>query len=239
MSLVGLAILISLGSWQMSRKAEKDRLIAQVDARRLGAPVALSNIVSTTDLEKIDYQRVTVSGSFIEGAAKFYYAPDERLGPGYDVYEPLEYAPHKVVWVNRGYIPQALRDEPSKWQSSGSVTISGHVRLPAHPGSFTPPNDPAKNIWYWRDVEGMQRSAFGISEGPQIEAAPFFVVAEAEDGQEPADQWPRPGVSKLEIFNKHLEYALTWYGLALTLFGVYATFAWTRLAKSPERGEEA
>lgn len=223
----------------MSRKAEKEALISQINARRLGAPVSLGDVISQSDPAKIDYQRVSVSGSFIEGVVRFYYAPDKRLGPGFDVYQPLEYAPHKVVWVNRGFVPERLRDEPAKWQSAGQVTISGHARLPARQGRFTPPNDPEKNVWYWRDLEGMQRSAFGAGDKPLTEAAPFFVVAEPTPGKKEPEVWPRPGVSEIEVFNKHLEYALTWYGLAVTLLGVYGAFAWTRLAKRPKRSDGA
>jgi surfeit locus 1 family protein len=39
-------------------------------------------------------------------------------------------------------------------------------------------------------------------------------------------------VTRLELPNRHLEYALTWYGLAATLAGVYLAFAVSRLRSS-------
>ena len=55
---------------------------------------------------------------------------------------------------------------------------------------------------------------------------PFFVDAEAEPA--PPGGWPRGGVTRLELPNRHLEYALTWYGLAAALVGVFLAFAAAR-----------
>ncbi|MEQ8824735.1 MAG: SURF1 family cytochrome oxidase biogenesis protein [Filomicrobium sp.] len=232
LSVVGLGVLVSLGNWQMSRKAEKELLIAKVDERRLGAPVALEMVVQNSASDRVDYQRVSLKGRFLPGLSRFYYAPDQRMGPGYDVYEPLEYAPDQIVWVNRGYIPKALRGEPERWSGSGEVSLTGHARMPGAQGRFSPPNDVANNVWYWRDLEGMQASAFEGRSGAAPAAAPFFVVAEAAAKSRPdSTEWPRPGVSEFRISNKHLEYALTWYGLAVTLMAVFGAFAWARLSK--------
>ncbi len=47
------------------------------------------------------------------------------------------------------------------------------------------------------------------------------------------DATPPVGVEAREMIaripNNHLQYAVTWFGLALTLVGVYAAFALTRL----------
>jgi surfeit locus 1 family protein len=235
LSIVGVAILIGLGSWQLSRKAEKEALIAKIDARRLGDPIDLEAILEDRGAVDVDYQRLVVRGEFVAGKERFYYAPQPKLGPGYDVYQPLTYAPGKVVWVNRGFIPRRVKDNPEIWQAGlGETSITGNARLPAKPGTFTPDNDLAANMWYWRDLAGMHASAFGADAG--IDAAPFFVVAGPAQHLSGSDKssvgdirWPQPGVSEFAVVNKHLEYAVTWFGLALTLVGVYAVYAWTRL----------
>lgn len=235
LSLIGLAILIGLGSWQMARKAEKEELIAKIDARRSGAPIGLEAALQGGPLEAVDFQRVRVEGTWIPGKARFYYAPQPRLGPGYDVYHPLKYAQDKVVWVNRGFIPERLREQPDSWRADeGEVAITGTARLPAKPGAFTPENDVDGNIWYWRDLAGVHKSAFTAADG--LEAAPVFVVAEPAQRLSDVDKahaadgpWPKRGVSDLVVLNRHLEYALTWFGLALTLVAVYAAYAWNRL----------
>ena len=59
------------------------------------------------------------------------------------------------------------------------------------------------------------------------EAVPVFVDAEAR----PANPggWPRGGTTVLKLPNRHLEYAVTWFGLAATLIGVFGAFAVARL----------
>lgn len=234
LSLAGLAILIGLGTWQLQRKAEKEALIATIEARRTGEAKPVAD-VADGDLKAADYQRVTATGRFVPDIVRFYYAPQPNLGPGYDIYQPFRFAAGRVVWVNRGFVPERLREDKAAWMApSDEVTLTGNARRPAEPGAFTPENNPAGNVWYWRDLAGMHRSAFADGDGP--EAAPFFLVVEPEtklgdiakakltDGP-----WPRPGVSDLVIVNRHLEYALTWYGLAVTLLGVYVAYAVTRL----------
>ncbi|MBU2581784.1 MAG: SURF1 family protein [Alphaproteobacteria bacterium] len=237
LTILGLAILIGLGSWQLVRKAEKEALIAMIEARHAGDPIGLAEVLGERGAEQADYQRVRVTGRFVAGKEQFYYAPQPRLGPGYDIYQPLAYARGKVVWVNRGYIPERERANGQTWQAGDEdVTIIGTARLPAIPGSFTPQNDAKANVWYWRDLEGMQKSAFAA--GESVMAAPVFVVAEPEKRLSDVDKahsgsgpWPKRGVSSLVVVNRHLEYALTWYGLAMTLIGVYLAFAWTRLRR--------
>ncbi len=240
LSVAGLAILIGLGTWQLQRKAEKEALIERIEARRSGEPMALTAALEQQAADALDYDRVTVTGRYIPGKIRFYYAPQPQLGPGYDVYQPLSYAPGKVVWVNRGFIPERVRSDKVQWRApEGEVTVTGTARRPAEPGTFTPENNVEGNVWYWRDLAGMHRSAFPDG-AADYEAAPVFVVQEPEKRLSDIDRaqlrdegWPRPGVSRLVIFNRHLEYALTWYGLALTLVGVYAAFIWTRLKARP------
>ncbi|KUO66554.1 MAG: hypothetical protein APF80_01260 [Alphaproteobacteria bacterium BRH_c36] len=237
MSLLGLGILIGLGSWQIVRKAEKEELIAKIEAKRTGEPLDLESVLRRGPASEADYQRVRVSGTFVPGKERFYYAPQPRLGPGYDIYQPLKYTANKVVWVNRGYIPERERGNPQSWRvPEGEVSVIGTARLPAMPGNFTPENDIKGNVWYWRDLTGMHNSAFAGAEG--IGTAPLFVVAEPEKALSEVDKaqatggpWPKRGVSDLVIVNRHLEYALTWFGLAATLVGVFAAFALTRLRK--------
>jgi surfeit locus 1 family protein len=92
------------------------------------------------------------------------------------------------------------------------------------PGLFTPKNDIEQTLWYWPDVAGLTASAFS---GAGVQTLPFTVDADAKPA--PPGGLPAGGVTRLDLPNRHLEYALTWYGLALTLIGVYAAFAVSRL----------
>ena len=112
--------------------------------------------------------------------------------------------------------------------------MRGLVRLPsATPGLFAAQNDPTHNIWYWPDLAAMTASAFAGGPrkrrgGPQA-ARTLPLVIEADAKPAPPGGLPRGGVTRLDLPNRHLEYALTWYGLAATLVGVYLAFAISRL----------
>jgi surfeit locus 1 family protein len=147
------------------------------------------------------------------------------LGPGYHVYTPLEIAGSQaVVFVNRGYVPERLKDPATRAQGQleGEVEAVGLMRGPGQKGSFTPDNDAKANLWFWRDYKGLFESAFAGGERTPIAA---FLDAE---GAAPGG-WPKGNATLVDLPNRHLEYALTWFGLAATLIAVFAAFAWTRL----------
>jgi surfeit locus 1 family protein len=226
MTLLGVAFLIGLGNWQMQRRAWKQGLAGAIAERTHADPVTLASIETrATEGGDPEYARVKVDGRLPNDHELYFYDFDERLGPGYHVVTPLEQADGSIVFVNRGFIPQDLKDPAKRaaGQLSGDVSIVGLVREPPPPGPFTPANDPAKNIWHWYDLDAMAASALGAERGRVV---PFIVDAEREPA--PPGSFPKGGTTRLELPNRHLEYALTWYGLAAALVAVFAAFAVTR-----------
>jgi surfeit locus 1 family protein len=241
-ALAGLAVLIGLGSWQMERKAWKEGLIARIAARVHADPVPLPAGPSTDGRGDLEYLHVSARGRFHHDKERYLYAPIPG-GPGWHVYTPLELEPRRIVWVNRGWVPEVRKapDTRPQGQLPGEVEVMGLVRLQVRPGWFTPQNDPTRNLWYWPDIAAMTASAFpaGPQTGPQTgpgspqSPVPLRLVLEADAQPEPPGGLPRGGVTRLELPNRHLEYAVTWYGLAGTLVGVYLAFAISRLRADP------
>jgi surfeit locus 1 family protein len=239
MTLAGLALLIALGTWQLSRRAEKLDLIAQIEAMRSAAPVPLDRAVAAWRKGAgIEYLRVKLSGRFLVEHERYLFATENGKA-GWHVYTPLStgfqhvvFAP-KLVMVNRGFVPDELRDpgRRAEVEPPGPVTIIGFLRRPPEARSaFENENDQAANRWFWRDLQGMAASIPREKLPRHAPFLPFFVEAEASPG---ATGWPRGGATRLEIPNRHLEYALTWYGLAATLGGVFGVWAWGRVRAIP------
>lgn len=228
LTLLGLAILIGLGTWQMNRKVEKDAIISRLHARSEAAPVSLEEAIARSREGDVEYTRVRVQGILHHEKERYLYAPHQRYGPGYDVFTPMQVGDKRYVWVNLGYVPERFKSPATRPAGDGTEdrAITGIVRLSAKQETFTPDNNVAENQWYWRDLAGMHASAFDPA---QTELVPFFIEAEPGESTVTAAEWPKPGASKVKIFNRHFEYALTWYGLALTLLGVYVAFVWHRL----------
>ena len=226
MTLVLLALLIGLGTWQLQRKAWKEALLADIAARTTQVPADIGDAIFATGAARVlPYTRVRLTGRFLHDKERFWFA-DGRLGSGFHVFTPLQLAGGGLVWINRGYIPAHLKDPATRaaGQIAGAVTVIGLVRAPGERNSFTPANDIAHNVWYWRDLAVLDASAFT----PDVNSAPVMVDAEVE----PANPggWPEGGTAIVSLPNRHLEYALTWYGLAATLVGVFLVYARGRVA---------
>lgn len=226
-TLAALCLLTALGTWQLQRKAWKEGLLRAIAERSGQPPADVGDAIFTAPPPA--FTHVRLSGRFLHDKERFWFS-DGRLGPGFQVFTPLEVAPARVVWVNRGYVPAKLREPGTRalGQVGGDVTVVGLVREAGERNAFTPANDPARNEWYWRDLPGLQASAFTSD----VNYAPVMVDADAR----PANPggWPEGGAALAPLPNRHLGYALTWYGLAVALIAVFFSFARGRLARPRE-----
>jgi surfeit locus 1 family protein len=225
-ALAALAVLIGLGTWQLHRKTWKEGLLAQIAERTQAAPVDLAVALQRRGAgEDIEYLRVRVRGRFDHEKERYFYATG-REGPGAHVYTPLTLPDDRVVLVNRGYVPDALKERSARPKSlvAGEVEVTGLVRAPGMHGMFVADNDVAHNLWYWRDLDGMAASMLGSD---KARVAPVFLDAEESANAE----WPRGGTTQVTLPNRHLEYAVTWFGLGVALIGVYSAFVVSRLSR--------
>ena len=98
--------------------------------------------------------------------------------------------------------------------------MTGLLRNAETPNIFVPDNEPDKNQWFSRDLPAMARSMFP---GGTVQVAPFFLEAKAS---EVPGGWPQGGQTRLTLPNNHLQYAITWFGLAFCLVAVYGVYVW-------------
>lgn len=222
-TLAGLAVLIGLGFWQLNRLEWKERLIAQIEARAKAEPITLDEAIALAkEGRDPSYYRVRVEGRFHHARELYLYALSLNGRPGWHVITPLQTVDGDVVLVDRGFVPDSLKDPSSRalGQIQEVVTVTGIVRMPDTPGVFTPENEPKANRWFWRDLLGMTRSMFPSA---TTVVAPFFL--EAEDSDIPGG-WPAGGQTRLTLPSNHLQYALTWFALALALAVAYGVYVW-------------
>lgn len=210
------ATCVWLGNWQMQRLAEKEALISAVDSR-LGAdpvPVPSADQWATLDLEALNYQPVSLVGSFrynqtVTVFTSLASAKGPASGPGYWVVTPFVLADGGTVFVNRGFVPQDFQEAAvtDGQGDDGQVTISGLLR-PAEPAGFMTPGPDTSNRIEW--VRDPARLAAMVD--PALAPfAPFYVDLPAG----PAGELPQGGETVVEFPNNHLGYAYTWYGFAI------------------------
>jgi surfeit locus 1 family protein len=219
-ALAALALLIGLGVWQLQRLQWKQGLIAEIEARTKAPPVGLAEALALAKHGgDPSYLHVRVAGRFENDKERHLYAIADGA-PGWHLITPLTTEDGAVVLVDRGFVPDAMKEQATRPESmiEGESSVTGLVRLPESQGTFTPDTDPDRNRWYFRDLDGMARSMFG---GKPPNLAPFFIEAE-ESG--PKGSWPLAGQTRLDLPNNHLQYALTWFLLAFCLVVIYAVY---------------
>ncbi len=223
-------VLVGLGVWQLRRLAWKNAIIATIDTRAKAPAQALPPPSAWPGLKPADYEyrHVTLTGTYIndEEAPVFRSSAD---GPGYLILTPLRLREGGTVIVDRGWVPTDRKSTASHAAGNpdGIVTLAGLMRGPEARNAFTPADNPDKNTYFTRDPAEIARH-FGLAD-----AAPFTVDADATPIP---GGWPRGGATEVNIPNNHFSYAMTWFGLALGLFGVFVAIAWKRLA-SPDLPE--
>lgn len=223
--LAGIAVLVSLGTWQLQRLAWKEALIASIDERVHSAPRPLDELERRfAESSDVEYRPIQVTGRYDHGKERHFFATYEGQS-GFYVYTPLFLADGRAVFVNRGFVPYERKEASTRpeGQVEGEISVTGLARNPLaqKPSYLVPDNDLAKNVFYWKDRDVMARSA-GLDPARLV---PFFIDA----GTEPnPGGLPIGGVTIIDLPNNHLQYALTWYGLAAALAGVLATWLWRR-----------
>jgi len=209
------AILVSLGSWQVNRLHWKLGLIAQVNRNMHAAPLSPDEALAMGSAAQ--YHRVALDGHFDNSKEAYVFGTD--LGaPVYHVIVPFTVGDGRVFLVDRGVVPKEKLDPATRLagQITGETRMVGVWRTPDPPGVFTPAPDIAHRIWFAHDLKSIAK-ADGIA---KLAAA---VVIEA-DATPNHGGWPRGGQTVATFRNEHMQYAITWFGLAAVLFGVYIAY---------------
>ena len=229
-TLVALAILGSLGTWQVGRLAWKEALIATIDSRVSATPQPLADVERTAASGgDVEYQPVSVTGTYLHAKEQFFFATHDGQS-GWFVYTPLQMADGRAVFVNRGFVPYDRKSPETRpaGQVDGETAVVGLARVaPAgKPSWLVPDNQPAQNVFYWKDIAAMTENA-GLDSKTVV---PFFIDAKISDVP---GGYPIGGGTLVELPNNHLQYAVTWYGLAVALLGVYVAMLLRRRKTAP------
>ena len=209
---LGILLLLALGTWQLFRLAKKNA-INSFRADRAGA-AAVPLPARVDDVGAWEFRRVKVTGTFDHAHELYVNARSQRGNTGYDVVTPLRRAEGPPVLINRGWVPYARKDPATRaeGQVAGETTVEGILRTEPRKGWFMPTNSAERNEWFWFDLAAMKQAA-GVPD-----AAPFYIEA----GPEPnPGNVPIGGQTIIELRNDHLQYALTWYALAIALAVIY------------------
>lgn len=203
--LVGAAILIGLGTWQVQRLHWKEGLIATAEAKIAMPAVALP---TQPDPVADRYLSVTVQGRFL-GPEAHVLTSIQGQGPGFLVIAAYQTDDGRRILVDRGFVPETAKTAP---RPPREVAVTGNLNWPDDVNSATPPPDEGRRIWFGRDVAAMA-SALGTE--------PLMLIARSDTGD---------GVQAQPVSatfrNDHLGYAITWFSLAVVWLGMTVSYLW-------------
>jgi cytochrome oxidase assembly protein ShyY1 len=227
-TLLTLALLIGLGIWQLQRRAEKHALIAQLTERLAAAPAALPALAQWRALTpaRDEFRRVRFSAAYESRPDAMVYSAgsairDDISGPGTWAFLPARLPTGETIVINTGFVQNTMQDRAqqdravARLVTGQPITLTGYIRFPGSAGALTPRENIAKRLWFARDHLGIAR-ALGWGE-----VAPFYIDLESPA---PESGIPKPGQLEVHLKDDHLQYAITWFGLAgavMIAFGLW------------------
>lgn len=216
--LVGAAILVWLGTWQLERLQWKQDILRDI-AQTIAAPP--SPLPQSPDPQTHRYQPVELTGDISDESLHVLVSVKLR-GAGWRVisrFDVITPDGSRSLLLDRGYLETPDKNSA---RAAMDVTVQGNLHWPDDRNNATPDNNEKDDIWYARDIDQMA-AALGTE--------PLMVVLR---NRTPADDLLTPlPVDPSGIPNDHLQYAITWYSLAvvwLVMTGVWIR----RLARGTE-----
>ena len=241
---LALAVLVAMGNWQLERLEWKRGLNAEMTQGMAGPAIALPP--PPVDAAALRYRPVRLEGRFHHDYELYLEARSHEGRAGLHLVTPFELDDGRVVLVDRGWVPPERRrpetrpESQSAGQAAGRVRLTGTIRTGGWKGYgfLRPENDPAGNAWVWMDLPRMaERVAVEDARlggaGLAGTVSGFYLVAGAAPNPGGLPIGRAPGV---DLPNHHLEYALTWYALALALLVIYLLH---QSRPEPEIGDES
>jgi surfeit locus 1 family protein len=227
-TLAMVALFAGLGVWQLQRRVEKHALIAALTERLAASPGALPSPAQWSALtpERDEFRRVSFVATYQPLPDAMVYSSGSAVredisGPGTWAFLPARLPAGETVVINAGFVQNTMQDRSQQDRAikplvtGAPVTLTGYLRFPEAAGMLTPAENMAKRLWFTRDHLAMAR-ALGWGE-----VAPFYIDLEQPV---PASGIPKPGSLEVHLKDDHMQYAITWFGLAgavVIAFGVW------------------
>ena len=231
-TLVMVALFVGLGVWQLQRRLEKHALIAALTERLALAPGSMPSPAQWSSLTpaRDEFRRVSFPAVYQSAPDAMVYSSgsavrDDISGPGTWAFMPARLPTGEIVVINAGFVQNTMQEREQQDRAvtrlitTAPVMLSGYIRFPEAAGVLTPAENLARRLWFTRDHLAMARAlGWGADARP---VAPFYIDLEQPV---PASGIPKPGPLQVHLKDDHMQYAITWFGLAgavVIAFGVW------------------
>lgn len=204
-----LAILCLLGSWQW------DKFVAKSNAPALVVASEPSSVPVALEASNPEYSAVVVEGLIDSRTIKINAVQDSVRG--YRLFSPVIMEVGSV-FVDRGFVAETDLSLVPKVE--GQVRLTGVLRVGAKANAYTPDNEPLRDVWYWPDLKAMNDALMIASTADKYYVA-LRQVDPLATGTPAANPYADSKGANQIPPERHLGYALTWWGFGLALLGVY------------------
>jgi cytochrome oxidase assembly protein ShyY1 len=246
-TLLMVALFAGFGVWQLQRRVEKHALIAALTERLAAAPGSLpspaqwSALTPATD----EFRRVRFAATYQQLPDAMVYSSGSAVredvsGPGTWAFLPAALPTGETVVINTGFVQNTMQDRDQQDRAvarlitNEPVMLTGYIRFPEAAGALTPPENTAKRLWFTRDHLAMARALGWGGDGQKV--APFYIDLQLPV---PASGIPKPGALEVHLKDDHLQYAITWFGLAGAVMIAFGVWLRGQRRGSPAQGEDA
>lgn len=222
---VMVGVLVGLGIWQLQRRTEKHALIAALTERLAANPLSLPLAAEWKNFSpaRDEFRRVRFTATFAPKPDAMVYSSgsavrDDIFGPGTWAFLPAQLSDGSAIVVNAGFVQNTMQDRAQQDRAvmrlvtGVPVMLTGYLRFPESAGALTPPEDANKRLWFTRDQRSMAK-VLGWGD-----VAPFYIDLETPV---PPSGIPKPGPLQVHLKDDHLQYAMTWFGLAAAVSGAF------------------
>jgi cytochrome oxidase assembly protein ShyY1 len=231
-TLAMVAVCVGLGLWQLQRRVEKHVLIAALDERLAASPEVLPPPSQWSALTpaRDEFRRVSFTASYARLPDAMVYSSgsavrDDVSGPGTWAFLPAQLPSGETVVVNAGFVQNTMQDRAQQDRAVGRlitgqpVKLTGYLRFPEAAGTFIPAENISKRLWFTRDHQAMARALGWNADSKML--APFYIDLESPA---PESGIPKPGALSVHLKDDHLQYAVTWFGLAAVMAIAFAVW---------------
>ena len=208
----GTACLLSLGKWQIDRLHWKTDLLGKIDQKITEVPVILPAKPNEDDHK---YLSVEILGQYT-GESIRVLASRKHYGAGYRIISVFQTNQRRLL-VDQGFVGLENTYDVSL---AGDISLVGNLHWPDEVDTFTPTPDLKNNIWFARDVERI--ASF-------LQTEPVLLILK-DSSLKDKNITPMP-IDTSHIPNDHLQYALTWFSLAIIWALMSCLFVWTTRRK--------
>ena len=206
-----ISLLIALGFWQLQRLEWKNALLSKIEENYNNVTI---DFPFHADNSQFEYMRSNIDGNYLPDKLMFFYRSNLSGDSGFNVVIPFKTTKGRIIYVDNGWIPFKEKenlnidfiDELKVYNLSGALIFKKERKY------FIPDNDYNQNIWYLLNTDEMD-SALGLSSSNYI-----LKLVDQKYFEEFLIEF-----KPTNIKNNHLQYAVTWFLMALfiSIFYIY------------------